>query len=148
VVFEDDAPFHPGKINVLRPNGRDIALFGNGVLLPRLLAAAEALAARGVAATVVEVHTVKPLDVEGVTRILIECGAAVTAEDHNIIGGLGSAVMEAAAENAPVPIWRIGLRDRFPGSGPPDALLDMYGMGVGDIVEAAVATIARKGRRP
>ena len=71
-------------------------------------------------------------------------GAGVVAEDHNIIGGLGSAIMEAAAENAPVPIARIGLRDRFPGSGSPDALLDRYGMGVNDIVEAAVATIARK----
>ena len=148
VIFEDDTPFHPGKIHILQQKGRDIALFGNGILLLRLLAAAEVLATRGIGVTVVEVHTVKPLDVEGVTRVLMECGAAVTAEDHNIIGGLGSAIMEAAAENAPVPIARIGLRDRFPSSGPPDALLDRYGMGVSDIVDAAVATIARKEKQP
>ena len=98
----------------------------------------------GIGVTIVEVHTVKPLDTEGVTRILNDCGAAVTAEDHNIIGGLGSAIIEASAENAPVPIARIGLRDCFPGSGEPDELLDQYGMGINDIVNTAVATIARK----
>ena len=147
VVFEGNTPFNPGKIHILQQKGRDIALFGNGILLPRLLAAAEVLGTRGLGVTVVEVHTVKPLDAEGVALVLNECGAAVAAEDHNIIGGLGSAIMEVAGENAPVPIARIGLRDRFPGSGPPDALLDRYGMGLRDIVDAAVATIGRKGRR-
>lgn len=144
VVFEHNAPFVPGKINIMQQNGNDIALFGNGVLLPRLIKAAEELNNRGVGVTLVEVHTVKPLDVEGVTKVLTECGAAVTAEDHTIIGGLGSAIMETAAENIPVPIARIGLRDRFPGSGKPDELLDFYGMGINDIVHAALTTIARK----
>jgi transketolase len=144
VVFEDNTPFNPGKIHILQQKGHDIALFGNGIMLLRLLAAAEMLTTRGIGITVVEVHTVKPMDTEGVTRILNECGAAVVAEDHNIIGGLGSAIMEVAAENTPVPIARIGLRDRFPSSGPPDALLDHYGMSVNDIVDAAVNTIGRK----
>jgi transketolase len=147
VVFADETPFRPGKIHLLRQTGRDIALLGYGVLLPRLLAAADELAARGVGVTLAEVHTIKPLDVEGIARVLRECGAAVTAEDHTIVGGLGSAVMEVAAENAPVPIARIGLRDCFPSSGTPDALLDRYGMSVKDIVEAAVAAIARKEKR-
>ncbi|MCY1722019.1 hypothetical protein OU798_16815 [Prolixibacteraceae bacterium Z1-6] len=146
VVFEKDTPFVPGKINVLRENGNDIALFGNGILLPRLMEASEILASKGIGVTLVEVHTVKPLDVQGVTDVLKKCGAAVTAEDHNIINGLGSAIMEAAAENCPVPIARIGLRDKFPGSGLPQELLDYYEMSVEDIVKAAEATIARKVR--
>jgi transketolase len=144
VVFENNTPFVPGKINVLQENGSDIALFGNGILLPRLLEASKILAEKGIGVTLVEVHTVKPLDVEGVTEVLEKCGAAVTAEDHTIIGGLGSAIMETAAENCPVPISRIGLRDKFPGSGLPQELLDFYEMSVEDIVKAAEATIARK----
>jgi transketolase len=96
--------------------------------------------------TLVEVHTVKPLDVEGVIQVLKDCGAAVTAEDHNIINGLGSAIMETAAENIPIPIARIGLRDKFPGSGLPQDLLDYYEMSVNDIVSAAEDTIARKNK--
>ena len=144
VVFEDDTPFVPGKINIIQKKGNDIALFGNGVLLPRLFKAADELEKQGIGVTLVEVHTVKPIDVEGVTAMLKDCGAAVTAEDHNIIGGLGSAVMEVAAENYPVPMARIGLRDRFAGSGKPDELLDYYGMSINDIVEAAKNTIKRK----
>lgn len=144
VVFEKDTPFVPGKINILQQNGNDIALFGNGILLPRLMEASEILGKKGIGVTLVEVHTVKPIDVEGVTEVLKNCGAAVTAEDHTIIGGLGSAIMEVAGENAPVPIMRIGLRDKFPGSGLPQELLDYYDMRVDDIVSVAEATIARK----
>lgn len=144
VIFEKNTPFVPLKINILQQNGNDIALFGNGVLLPRLMAAAEILESKGIGVTLVEVHTVKPIDVEGVTQVLKNCGAAVTAEDHNIIGGLGSAIMETAAEHCPVPISRIGLRDKFAGSGLPNELLDFYEMSVADIVNAAQSTIARK----
>ena len=142
--LKKNTPFVPGTINILQQNGNDIALFGNGILLPRLMEAAEILAKKGIGVTLVEVHTVKPLDVEGVTEVLKNCGAAVTAEDHTIIGGLGSAIMETAAENIPVPIVRIGLKDIFPGSGQPQELLDYYDMGVDDIVNAAETTIARK----
>lgn len=144
VVFEHNTAFVPGKINILQQNGNDIALFGNGILLPRLMEATQILTQKGIGVTLVEVHTVKPLDVEGVVAVLKNCGAAVTAEDHTIIGGLGSAIMETAAENCPVPIARIGLRDKFAGSGLPQELLDYYEMSVNDIVKAAEATIARK----
>lgn len=144
VIFEKNTAFVPFKINILQQKGNDIALFGNGVLLPRLMEAAEILESKGIGVTLVEVHTVKPIDAEGVTKVLQKCGAAVTAEDHNIIGGLGSAIMETAAENCPVPIARIGLRDKFAGSGLPNELLDYYEMSVNDIVNAAEATIARK----
>jgi transketolase len=146
VVFENDPPFIPGKINILQDKGNDIALFGNGVLLPRLMLASEILAGFGKAVTLVEVHTVKPLDTDGIAGILKRCGAAVVAEDHNIIGGLGSAVAEVAAENVPVPVARIGLRDTFPGSGSPDELLDYYGMSVEDIVKAAMDVMRRKSK--
>lgn len=144
VIFEKNTAFVPFKINILQQKGNDVALFGNGVLLPRLMEAAEILESKGIGVTLVEVHTVKPIDAEGVTKVLQKCGAAVTAEDHNIIGGLGSAIMETAAENCPVPIARIGLRDKFAGSGLPNELLDYYEMSVNDIVNAAEATIARK----
>lgn len=144
VVFEDNETFVPSKINVLQDNGNDIAFFGNGGMLLRLKAAAEILQTKGIGVTLVEVHTVKPLDVDGVVEVLKKCNAAVTAEDHNIIGGLGSAIMEAASENYPVPIARIGLRDKFPGSGLPDELLDYYEMSVEDIVKAAEETVKRK----
>ncbi len=144
VFFEHNTPFVAGKINILHQKGNDIALFGNGTLLPRLKQASDELEKRGIGVTLVEVHTVKPLDTEGVTAILKSCGAAVTAEDHQIIGGLGSAIMETAAENHPVPVARIGLRDRFGGSGNPEDLLDYYGMSVNDIVNTALATIDRK----
>lgn len=148
VVFENGAPFHPGKIRVMRePDAEashDVVLFGCGTMLPRMLLAADVLAEKGIGVTAVEVHTIKPLDEPGVLEVLARCGAAVTVEDHSIIGGLGSAIMETAAEHGPVPIARIGLRDVFPRSGEPEALLDRYGMGVKDIVEAALGAIARK----
>ena len=144
VFFEHNSPFVPGKINILQEKGNDIALFGNGVLLPRLQKAADELEKRGIGVTLVEVHTVKPMDTGGVIRVLKNCGAAVTAEDHNIIGGLGSAIMETAAENYPVPVSRIGMRDCFGGSGNPEDLLDYYGMSVNDIIETAIKTIQRK----
>lgn len=144
VVFENDQPFVPGKINIMQEKGHDIALFGFGALLPRLREAAAVLESKGIGVTLVEVHTIKPIDVAGITAVLQKCGAAITAEDHTIIGGLGSAVMEVAAENCPVPISRIGLRDTFPGSGMPDDLLDYYKMSVADMVKSAEETIARK----
>ena len=144
MVFEENQPFIPGKINIISEKGNNIALFGCGVLLPRLFEAAEILEKKGIGVTLVEVNTIKPIDVEGITSVLKKCGAVVTAEDHNIIGGLGSAIMEVAGENCPVPISRIGLRDTFSSSGLPDELLDYYKMSVNDIVKAAENTISRK----
>ncbi|MDD4640035.1 MAG: transketolase C-terminal domain-containing protein [Bacteroidales bacterium] len=144
VIFDDKQPFVPGKIHLLEQRGNDLVFFCNGLMIPRVLVASAMLAAKGIACTVAEVHTLKPLDTEGVTELLKDCGAAVTAEDHNIIGGLGSAIMECAAEHCPVPVSRIGLRDVFPGSGHPEALLDFYGMSVNDMVDAAITTINRK----
>ncbi len=147
VVFEKAMGFELGKARVLQSEGSDVALFGNGSILLRVLAAAAELSKKDIKATVVEVHTLKPLDVETITSVLSKTGAAVTVEDHNIIGGLGSAIAEASAEEMPVPLVRIGLRDTYPRSGQPEELLDYYQMGVSDIVAAAQKVIDKKSRR-
>jgi len=146
-VFEPPAPpFVLGRARVLHEAGKEVALFGCGLILNRVLEAAGELEKRGVGATVVEVHTLKPLDVETIAGVLAGCGAAVSVEDHNIIGGLGSAIAEVAAEEAPVPLVRLGLRDLYPRSGNPEELLDTYHIGVTDIVESALRAIERKHR--
>lgn len=146
VVFTAETPFELGKVRILREYGQDVALLANGFILNRVLQAAEELAAQGIKATVVEVHTLKPLDAEGIAAVLRTTVAAVTVEDHNVIGGLGSAVAEVIAEQAPAALVRVGLQDVFPESGPADALLDQYGMGVSDIVQAAKTAIAARSK--
>jgi transketolase len=144
VVDCDNIPFELGKARILADHGRDIALFTNGFVVNRALRAAEALRKDGIHAVVVDVHTLKPLDRKAIVQILGQTGAAVTIEDHNIIGGLGSAIAELSAEECPVPVLRLGLRDLYPCSGEPEALLDHYGMAVADIVEAAKTAIRRR----
>ncbi len=138
VVFDEDEPFELGKARVLRRNGADVAVFSNGFILPRAITAVEELDRRGIGATLVEVHTVKPLDEELILDTLRNCKAAVVVEDHFTIGGLGSAIAECASEHQPVPVIRLGLQDVFPESGDPDPLYDKYGLSVDDIVEAAI----------
>lgn len=144
VVFENDCPFELGKVRILREYGKDVALFANGFILNRVLEAADQLKAAGTGATVVEVHTLRPLDVSGITAVLKKTKAAVSVEDHNINGALGSAIAEVIAEDCPCPLTRIALRDVFPQSGHPEPLLDYYHIGVKDIVEAAKRSVSRK----
>jgi transketolase len=146
IVFSNQEVFEVGRIRVLTTLGNDVALFSNGYMLQRTLEAARQLAADGLNATVVEVHTLKPLDADGIAHVLRLTKAAVTVEDHNIIGGLGSAVSEVIAEQAPAVLARIGLRDVFAESGSASALLDKYHMGVDDIVEAARMVVETKRR--
>ncbi len=145
VIFAPDVTFEFGKVRVLREHGADVAVFACGPILARALAAADSLEGE-VDATVVEVHTLKPLDAAAVAGVLDRTGAAVTVEDHNIIGGLGSAIAEAAADLCPVPIVRVGLKDTYPESGEAEALLDRYSMGIADIA-AAMREAARRKRR-
>jgi len=146
LVDFDAVPFELGKVRVLLDHGRDVALFANGFVVNRVLQAAGVLRQEGIRAVVVDVHTLKPLDREAILGILQETGAAVTIEDHNVIGGLGSAIAELSVEECPSAIIRVGLRDTYPRSGEPDALLDYYHIGVTDIVEAAKTAI-RRGKR-
>lgn len=139
-----DIPFELGKLRILARHGNDLTLFTNGFVVNRALQAAERLAREGIGAVVADVHTLKPLDTDGIVSLLQQTGAAVTVEDHNIIGGLGSAVAETSAEHCPVPLRRIGLPDCYPRSGTPDELLDYYQIGVNDIIEAARSVFTRK----
>jgi transketolase len=144
VVFDDPPPFDLGKIRILDSFGNDVVLFGCGSILTRVRESARILRKKGVGATVVEVHTIKPLDTDAIAEVAGKTGAVVTVEDHNIIGGLGSAVAEALGEKMPVPMERVGVRDVFARSGNPDELLDLYHIGNSDIVSAAERVIARR----
>lgn len=114
--------FQPGKAVLLRP-GTDVAIISTGTMTARALAAAGRLAGRGIAAAVLHVPTVKPLDDEAVVEVAARCRAVVTAEEHSVIGGLGAAVAECLAGRRPMPVYRVGVPDRFGESGPDDALL-------------------------
>ncbi len=146
IVDGDDVPFELGKARVLANHGHDVALFANGFVLNRALQAAEILKREGIRSTVVDVHTLKPLDRDAIVSLLNQTGAAVTIEDHNIIGGLGSAIAELSAEECPCPTMRVGLRDIYPRSGEPEALLDHYHIGVTDIVDAARKAVQKRDR--
>lgn len=122
-----DYRFVPGKGVVLR-EGKDITIFATGLCVHSVLEAAEKLAADGLDAKVVNIHTIKPLDRELVVQSAKETGKVVTVEEHSIIGGLGSAVAEALAEEAPTPLFRIGVRDTFGESGPAAELLEKYSL--------------------
>jgi transketolase len=143
-VFPDGTPFEIGRIRPMRSFGNDVALFCHGFVTNRVLQAADELEKAGIHATVVEVATIKPLDVEGISAVLSRCGCAVTIEDHTVIGGLGSAIAEIIAERSSARLIRLGLQDCYGESGFPDELLDAYGMSVENIVGAAKAVCARK----
>jgi transketolase len=144
VVFDSEQAFEIGKIRVLRDGGSDVALFANGPLLGRCLEAADLLQKDRIQATVAEVHTLRPFDSAGILKIMKKTRAAVTVEDHNVNGALGSAVAEVIAENGCGRLARIGLQDVFPESGEGFALLDHYKMGVQDIVAAAKQVVSAK----
>ncbi len=140
-IFDDGYDFKLGKAVVLR-EGADITLIGTGEQSIRCLDTAEMLAAEGIRAEVLHVPTVKPLDEEAIIAAARRTGRVVTAEDHTIIGGLGSAVAEVLSENHPTPMRRIGLRDIYGESAPNEPLLEKYGLTPRHIAEAAQALLA------
>ncbi len=142
-VFTEDAPFALGKANHLR-DGADVTLIASGVCVANALQAAEMLEKDNISARVINIHTVKPIDAEAVIKAAQETGAIVTAENHNIIGGLGSAVAEVLAENCPTPLERIGAKDRFGEVGKAPYLMETFGITPKDIAEAARKVIGRK----
>jgi transketolase len=138
-IHPDSEDFVPGKAKILADLGKDAAVFSYGFTLGRCLRAAEELKKKGIGATVVEVSSLRPFDAETVAKVLGSCGRAVTVEDHNINGGLGSAVAAVAAERAVGrTVKRLAL-DRWPESGDGETLLDRYGLSVENIVSAAMA---------
>jgi transketolase len=144
VLFADDCPFEIGRGASLRAGG-DVTLMGTGLMSAVALEAAGQLAARGIDARVLHFGTVKPLDVDLVLAAARETGAIVTAEEHSIVGGLGSAVCEALAAGCPAPVERVGLRDTFGQSGKAADLLVHYGLTAEKVCEAAERVLRRKG---
>lgn len=136
IIFDESMDFQFGKARVIEDRGSDAAIFSCGPLLKRVMQAAEELSQKEINVKVVEVHTLKPLDVETIVTVLQETGTAVSVEDHNVIGGLGSAIAEVIAEHVAASLVRIGLQDIYPESGAAEELLDYFGMGVQDIVRA------------
>lgn len=141
--YSPEQTFTIGKGEVLRP-GTDVTLVASGLEVYESLEAAETLAAEGINAEVIDMFTIKPLDKELLLRSAIRTRCVVTAENHNIIGGLGSAVAEALIEELPIPMFRIGARDHFGEVGSEAFLREKFRMSAADIVQAARAVIARK----
>lgn len=144
VVYDEDVPFEVGKNKIVKEYGHDVAILSSGYVLDRAIQAVDILKNHGISAMLVDVSTIKPLDMEGTLEVMHKCKCVVTVEDHTIIGGLGSAIAEFAADTYPIPIMRVGLQDVFPESGEAAALLDKYHIGVADIVTSAMEIIKRK----
>ncbi len=143
MITSTDTKFEIGK-GVCLKDGSDVTVVATGYMVHPALEAAELLAAQGVSARIIDMHTVKPIDREILIKAAKETGAIVTAEEHNIIGGLGAAVCEVLAEEYPVPVLRIGTKDEFGRSGKVPALLELYGLTANDIAERAKEAIVKK----
>ncbi len=143
VFIEAGAKFEIGKADILR-DGRDVCLCATGLMVFQAVQAAEQLHAAGIEATVVNFHTIKPIDERLIIELAQRVGKMITVEEHSIIGGLGSAVAEVLSEQRPVYLKRIGIQDRFGQSGTPDQLLEAYGLTAANIVGAAKTLLARQ----
>ena len=143
VITNEKTPFNLGKALILR-EGKDVTVVACGVEVSQSLLAAEEMEKEGISVGVVNLHTIKPIDRETLIKLAKETGAVVTAEVHQVSGGLGSAVAEVLSENYPVPIEMVGIRDKFGVSGPPWELLKHFGLTSDDIKEAVKKVIARK----
>lgn len=143
VLFDENYQFVPGKANVIR-EGRDAAIIACGLMVAPALEAAERLMAENLSVQVVNMHTIKPIDRAAVVSAAKETGALVTAEEHSIIGGLGSAVAEVLAVEYPAVLEMVGVQDTFGESGPPAELLVKYGLTADSIIAAVKKAIGRK----
>ena len=140
VIYDEEDSFVIGKAKQLR-QGKDVAIIANGDTVRLAIQAAEALAAQGIEARVLDMHTIKPLDTEAVMDCIENIGRIVTVEDHNILNGLGSAVCELAAEAGKGKVKRLGIQDQFGMSAPYERLLAMNGVTVENIVDSAKALL-------
>ncbi|MBQ8880493.1 MAG: transketolase family protein [Clostridia bacterium] len=138
-----DYKFELGR-GVVYKDGTDVTLVATGYMTHLAVEASEILAAEGISAAVINVHTIKPIDKELLVSYAEKTGAVVTAEEHSIIGGLGAAVCETLAESCPVPVMRVGVEDKFGKSGKVPELLEMYGLTAANIAAKARAAVALK----
>jgi len=139
-VFEKDYPFEIGKANVLR-EGKDVAVFACGLMVSEALAAAELLAAEGIEISVINVHTIKPIDAACVTEYATKCGNVVTVEEHSTIGGLGDAVADVLMGKVNCKFKKIGVEDQFGQSGKANDVLREYGLTADQIAAKIKATL-------
>jgi len=142
-VTDMDTPFEMNKANVMR-DGKDVTLIGCGIMVSKCLEAAEELAKHGIDARVINLHTIKPLDEKTVVKAARETGGVVTAEEHSVMMGMGSAVAMCLVENFHVPMKRVGIPDVFGESGACNELMEKYGLTIENIVEAAHDVMKRK----
>lgn len=143
LITSPEDPFEIGVADVIRDGG-DLSIIACGIMVANALAAVDILQKEGIDARLINMHTIKPIDREAVTAAARETGALVSAEEHSIIGGLGSAVSEVVVEECPVPVKMVGVCDRFGQSGEPDELMKEYGLDAERIAEAAREVLGRK----
>ncbi len=146
VVTTAETPFQVGKAEIFRapPAGGDVAIIVCGILVHSALLAAEELSKEGIECVVVNNHTIKPMDEGTIVNVAKKTGAIVTVEEHQVAGGMGSAVAEVLARAHPVPQEFVGVHDRFGESGDPHELIDAFGMGVDSIKDAVKRVVSRK----
>lgn len=146
IMTTEDTPFEIGKAQIFyKPDGiSHVGIIATGALVYKALQTAKDLEKKGVRVKVMNMATIKPLDTNAILELAKECKAIVTVEEHQIAGGLGSAVCEFLAENFPIPVIRIGINDKFGQSGKPDELIEFYGMGKKSIEKAVIDVMNRK----
>lgn len=147
IITTEETPFEIGKAQVFfaPPMKAKVGIIATGALVYKAIIAAKNFAEKGISVKVLNMATIKPLDNEAVIELAKEAGAIVTVEEHQVIGGLGSAVAEVLSQNYPVPQEFIGVKDKFGQSGKPEELLEHYGMGVSHIEAAIEKVLKRKG---
>ena len=143
VIFDESYDFEIGK-GVELKEGNDVTIVATGLMVNEALQAYDILKAEGINARIINIHTIKPLDEEIILKAAKETGAIVTAEEHSVIGGLGSAVCDVVSANCPVPVLKLGVNDVFGHSGPAPKLLDEFGLRAANIAELAKKAIALK----
>ena len=142
-IYDENYKFEIGKGVELR-KGNDVSIIATGIMVQKSLKACELLEKEGIKARVINIHTLKPIDKEIIIAAAKETGAIVTAEEHSVIGGLGSAVLEVISEVCPVPVKRTGVQDSFGESGKPDELLEKYGLTENHIFDACKSIMNMK----
>lgn len=144
VIFdENNYKFELGK-GITVSDGNDITIIATGLMVSKALEAVELLKQEGINARLINIHTIKPIDKDIIIKAAMETGVIVTCEEHNIIGGLGSAVAEVLVENYPVPLKMVGVKDKFGKSGKPEELLAKYGLTPKDIVDRVKEALKMK----
>ena len=142
-IFDEDYKFEIGKAVTLK-EGSDVTIIATGLMVNEAIEAAKVLEAEGVSVELINMHTIKPLDKEAVIKAAKKTGCIVTAEEHNVIGGLGDAVCDAVCEEYPVPVVKLGVEDTFGKSGPAVELLHIFGLDADNIVKKAKLAISKK----